>query len=37
MFKPGDAGYSNALDAKAQLGENWQELVKTGINNCNQV
>lgn len=37
MFNPGDAGFSNALDARAQLGENWQELVETGINNCSQV
>lgn len=34
MFNPGDNGFSNALDAKQQLGENWSELVETGIRTC---
>lgn len=37
MFNPGDRGYSNALDAKQQLGDNWRELVETGVTTCGQV
>lgn len=34
MFKPGDPGFENALDAKQQLGPEWPELVKNGIRTC---
>lgn len=34
MFRPGDEGYQNALDARSQLGPEWQKLVRDGINSC---
>lgn len=34
MFKPGDPGFEQALDAKQMLGSDWAELVKTGIRTC---
>ena len=34
MFKRGDAGFEQGLDAKEALGPEWAELVKTGIRTC---
>lgn len=34
MFRPGDAGYSNAIDARAALGPDWREAVKRGVRTC---
>ncbi len=34
MLKTGDAGFDQALDAKAQLGAEWAEKVKNGIQTC---
>ena len=34
MFNKGDPGYTDALDAKAQLGTEWQDLVEKGVRTC---
>ena len=34
MFKRGERGFNDAVDAKAQLGSDWQKLVKDGVNTC---
>jgi len=34
MFNPGEAGFDRAIDAKAELGTNWQELATKGIKTC---
>ncbi len=34
MFRRGDPGFDNALDARQELGPNWQEIVKNGVWNC---
>lgn len=34
MFKPSDAGFESALDAKQQLGPEWPDLVKNGVRTC---
>ena len=34
MLRPGEPGYSDALDARTVLGEDWQELVANGVRNC---
>lgn len=34
MFRPGDPGYEYALDARSQLGPEWQKLVRDGVNSC---
>ena len=34
MFNKGDRGFSNAVDAKMQLGADWATLVEEGINTC---
>ncbi|MDJ1157563.1 hypothetical protein QNA08_04830 [Chelatococcus sp. SYSU_G07232] len=34
MFRKGDPGYEQALDARQALGPEWQELVKSGIRTC---
>ena len=34
MFKPGDAGFENAIDARQVLGPGWQEIVKSGVHSC---
>lgn len=34
MFKPGDPGFDNAIDARESLGPNWQQLVKSGVHTC---
>ncbi|WP_145975076.1 hypothetical protein [Cereibacter sphaeroides] len=34
MFNPGDPGFSQAIDAKAELGSDWEKLVKAGIKTC---
>jgi hypothetical protein len=36
MFKRGDAGFSESVDARQVLGADWQELVKNGKNTCGQ-
>lgn len=33
-FNKGDPGYNDAVDAKSTLGEDWEKLVKTGVNSC---
>jgi hypothetical protein len=34
MLRPGEPGYSNALDARSILGPEWQQVVKDGIRTC---
>ncbi|MDJ0858215.1 MAG: hypothetical protein QNJ03_03980 [Dinoroseobacter sp.] len=34
MMGPRDPGFSNGIDAKAALGEEWQALVENGITSC---
>lgn len=34
MFNPGEPGFSNAIDAKTELGGEWEKLVKDGIKTC---
>lgn len=34
MLNPGDPGYGNGIDAKAELGEDWADFVKNGVNTC---
>lgn len=35
MLAPRDPGYKSAIRAKKVLGENWKQIVKTGIQSCN--
>ncbi len=35
MYRKGDTGFSNAVDAKVTLGADWEEKVKDGIRTCN--
>lgn len=34
MFKRGERGFNDAVDAKSQLGPDWQKLVKDGVTTC---
>lgn len=34
LLNPGDASYSQGIDAKRELGPEWQEMVENGINTC---
>lgn len=34
MFKEGDRGYEQGVDAKSVLGTDWQELVEKGVRSC---
>jgi hypothetical protein len=34
MFRRGDPGYDQALDAREQLGTEWESVVKKGIRTC---
>lgn len=34
MFRNGEPGAANAVDARETLGKDWAELVKTGIRTC---
>jgi hypothetical protein len=34
MLNPGDAGFSNGVDAKRVLGDDWEKLVERGIRTC---
>ncbi len=34
MFREGEPGYENALDAREALGPEWPEIVKNGIKTC---
>lgn len=34
MLNPGDSGYTNGLDAKTILGDEWEKKVRDGINTC---
>lgn len=34
MLKPGDQGYSQGVDAKKTLGENWKEIAEKGVQTC---
>ena len=34
MLRSGEPGYNNALDARAVLGPEWQELLERGIRTC---
>lgn len=34
MFRRGDPGFENAIDAREALGPEWQKLVQTGIRTC---
>jgi hypothetical protein len=34
MFRDGDPGSENAIDARQELGPAWHELVKSGIRTC---
>ncbi|MBC9246961.1 hypothetical protein H4P12_09580 [Paracoccus sp. 11-3] len=35
MFNAGDPEFDKAIDAKTQLGPNWQKVAKEGVNACN--
>lgn len=34
MINPGEPGFDQGIDAKDQLGDNWQELVQNGVRTC---
>lgn len=34
MVKSGERGYNQALDAKSELGEKWEEMVAKGVQTC---
>ncbi len=34
MFKPGDSGFEQAIDARQALGPEWAELVESGVRTC---
>jgi hypothetical protein len=34
MYRKGDQGYRSAVDARATLGDDWEQKVKQGINTC---
>lgn len=34
MLNPGERGYNDGIDAKSQLGAEWEQLVKDGISTC---
>lgn len=34
MFKPGDPGFENAIDAREALGPDWREVANTGVHTC---
>lgn len=34
MFKNGDQGYNDALDARSTLGPEWADIVKSGVSTC---
>ncbi|WP_319825925.1 hypothetical protein [Thalassovita sp.] len=34
MYRKGESGYRNAVDARSTLGEDWHEKVEKGINTC---
>lgn len=34
MYKKGDAGFNNAVDARGTLGEDWSNKVEKGISTC---
>lgn len=34
MYRVGDPGSDNAIDARLMLGKDWEKLVKDGINTC---
>ncbi|MEL6914259.1 MAG: hypothetical protein AAFP13_07135 [Pseudomonadota bacterium] len=34
MVKPGERGFSNAIDAQQELGPDWETIVAEGINTC---
>lgn len=34
MYRKGDAGFNNAVDAKSTLGADWSNLVEKGVNTC---
>lgn len=34
MLNPGDAGFSEGVDAKRVLGDDWEKLVERGIRTC---
>ncbi|MCB2141037.1 MAG: hypothetical protein KDE17_18960 [Rhodobacteraceae bacterium] len=34
MLNPGDRGFKDGIDAKSQLGPDWEKLVQDGISTC---
>ncbi|WP_415183333.1 hypothetical protein [Phaeovulum sp.] len=34
MFNPGEQGFKNGIDARSELGPDWEKLVKDGIRTC---
>ena len=34
MFRTGEPGAENAIDARQALGAEWQDLVKSGVHTC---
>jgi hypothetical protein len=34
MFNPREPGFENAIDARTELGEGWEKIVKDGIHSC---
>ena len=36
MLNPGDQGFDRGIDAKTELGPEWQEIASKGINTCTE-
>lgn len=34
MFNRGEAGYNDAIDARSELGADWEAIVRDGIRTC---
>ena len=34
MYRKGDAGFNNAVDAKSTLGADWAKMVEKGVSTC---
>lgn len=34
LLNPGDAGFGNGIDAKRELGADWEKIVKNGVHTC---
>lgn len=34
MFRPGDVGFEQGIDARSELGADWKEIVENGVRTC---